>query len=172
MRFRRVAAGTLSSLVVSFGLTGCISGLQFRADHRLHFTTPHSRSRVREPVTVSWRMSGFTVSGADGRHDDWAGYFAVFVDQPPMPMGKSLRWVARGDKECIRTPGCPSLAYLQARDVFTTTQTTVTIPVLPASFVKHGRDDHYVVVVLVDGAGRRIGEVSWYLQFYASRAQT
>lgn len=166
---RRRARGC-ALLLVPVLLGGCqLDQLQFRADDRLHFLAPRERARVSAPLTVSWRMSGFDAVGLDGSHDKDRGVYAVFVDSAPMPVGKDLRWLARGDSGCRRDPRCPDAAYLADRNVLLTSQQQVTLDVLPRVGDGVGDEQHYVNVVLLDGTGRRIGESAWYLPFRSAR---
>jgi len=166
-----VRARLLAHLAVLTVLaSGCsISSLQFTNDHRLHFESPANRSQATEPVSVRWTMRDFTVTGPDGKHAKDAGYFVAFVDKAPMPVGKDLRSLAGDDKSCQRDPRCPDETYLNDRSVYTTTKTELTIPILPAPARQRNRNDHTVTVVLVDGAGRRIGESAWSLDFTTPR---
>ena len=137
-----------------------VSGLSFRQDDRLSFVTPRDRSEVRLPVTVRWDVRDFDVPGD--------GSFAVFVDRAPQPPGKSLTWLARGDDACRAADGCPNAAWYAERDVFTTTNTAFTIERLPRQ-ADGRRDLHEVTVVLLDAAGRRVGETGWTLQLQVAR---
>ncbi len=149
---------------------GCqVSALQFRTDDRLSFTAPASRALVTAPVTISWVMKGFDASGLDGSTDKGRGAFAVFVDRAPMPVGKDLKWLARSDSGCKRDPRCPDAAYLKDRGVIVTTDSTVTLDILPRVGDGVGDEQHFVNVVLVDGTGSRIGESAWYRPFQSKR---
>lgn len=143
--------------------------LQFRNDHRLSFEMPGERARVQAPVTIRWSMKDFSAVGLDGSTNKDRGVYAVFVDQAPMPAGQNLRWVAKGDPACQRDAGCPDPAYLADRGVRVTTETALTLDVLPRATVGVGDEQHYVNVVLLDGTGARIGESAWYLPFTSSR---
>ena len=153
------------ALVVACALalltSGCgVSGLAFRQDDRLSFVTPRDRSKVTLPVTVRWDARDFDVPGD--------GSFAVFVDRAPQPPGKSLAWLAHGDKTCRPADGCPNTTWYADRDVFTTTNTSFTIERL-ARQQDGRREMHEVTVVLLDAAGRRIGETGWTLQLQVAR---
>lgn len=168
-RAARAAAG----LLALGALTGCqLDQLQFRNDRRLSFESPEERQQVTAPVTVSWSMRGFAAVGLDGSAAADRGAFAVFVDRAPMPAGKDLRWLARGDAGCTRDPRCPSVEYLADRGVRVTTATSVTLDALPRAGDGAGAEHHYVNVVLLDGTGRRIGESAWYLPFQSTRGSS
>ena len=146
-----------------------MSNLQFRNDDRLSFESPKARHRVTAPVTVSWSMKDFTPTGLNGSADTSEGAYAVFVDRAPMPAGKDLRWLFRNDSGCKHDAHCPTQQQLTDRGVFVTTETSVTIDVLPQVGQGVGDEQHYVNVVLLDGTGHRIGESAWYLPFTSKR---
>ena len=99
------------------------------------------------------------------------GYFAIFVDRPPVAPGKTLRAVADRDTSCLRTPGCPDASYLADRQIYTTAGDRFVLDRV-ADFVDNREKEqlHEVTVVLLDSAGRRIGESAWYLEFWLPRA--
>jgi hypothetical protein len=165
----RAAAASLALLC----LAGCsTSQLQFKNDHRLTFQTPKERAKVKAPLTVEWSMRGFEATGLDGSTDKDRGVFAVFVDRAPMPVGKDLKWLFRNDSGCKHDARCPSRQQLADRDVLVTTDTHVTIDVLPQVGEGKGDEQHFVNVVLLDGTGHRIGESAWYLPFRSKRRST
>ena len=146
-----------------------MSNLQFKNDDRLSFESPKARHRVTAPVTVSWSMKDFTATGLNGSTDKSEGVYAVFVDRAPMPAGKDLRWLFRSDSGCKHDAHCPTQQQLTDRGVFVTTETSVTIDVLPQVGQGKGDEQHYVNVVLLDGTGHRVGESAWYLPFTSKR---
>jgi hypothetical protein len=157
------------TVIVAGILTACGTNLQFRADERLSFRAPEDRQRVAVPFTVEWSMRDFKAVGLDGSADTARGVYAVFLDRAPMPAGKDLRWLARGDDACARDPRCPSTRYLADRGVSLTTDTKLVITTLPRADSGVGDEKHHVNVVLLDGKGRRIGESAWYRQFRSNR---
>ncbi len=166
-RARRTAA---LGLLCALSLSGCGAGnLQFRQDDRLSFQAPGNRDRVTLPVTVAWTMKDFQVVGLDGSRSESKGVFAVFVDRAPMPVGKNLRWLARNDTSCARDPRCPGAEYLSDQGVFLTTTPSVRLEQLPRASDGVGDEQHFVNVVLLDGAGARIGESAWYRPFQTRR---
>lgn len=167
---RRHPARAAAVLLAVVATAGCqFSGLQFQVDHRLHFDSPRARHRVTAPVTVRWTMKDFTTTGLDGSTDPHQGVFAVFVDEAPMPVGKDLKWIFRDDSGCKHDSKCPTTQQLNDHDIFLTTDTQVTIQVLPQAPDGVGDEQHYVNVVLLDGTGHRIGESAWYLPFTSKR---
>jgi hypothetical protein len=171
LRVRRSTALRTTALALCVASTaGCqLSQLQFTNDHRLSFESPQARHRVQIPVTVSWSMKDFEATGLDGGRDSHQGAFAVFVDRAPMPVGKDLKWLAKGDTGCKRDLRCPDAHYLADRGVYVTTSSNVKLETLPAQSSGTGDEQHYVNVVLLDGTGHRIGESAWYRPFTSKR---
>lgn len=162
---RPVVAAATCALV----LAGCsvpdLSAMNFRIDTRLHFQSPADRAQVRLPVTVHWTMRGFEVESRGSQPASRnAGYFAVFVDRQPIRPGQSMKAVAKDDPFCANTPGCPDTDYLAERQIYTTTGTSLRLAFInPLPGHPGDAQLHRVVVILMDTAGRRIGESSWEL---------
>ena len=155
---RRVALAVVLALLTS----GCaVSGIAFRQDDRLSFVTPDDRDEVTLPLTVQWRVEDFEVGEGEGS-------FAVFVDRAPQPPGKTLDWLARDDDSCRADDGCPDAEWFAERDVFPTTERSLTIERLPAR-ADDRRELHEVTVVLLDEDGRRVGETGWSIEFEVAR---
>jgi hypothetical protein len=158
-------------LLVAFLLPGCgFRGLNFIADDRVTFIAPDDRAEVRLPLTVSWRVRDFEVTGNDGRRRRDAGYFGVFVDRAPQPPSQTLDWIVRDDARCRDRTACDE-AYLAQLNIHSTTETTFEIDRLPtpSSDAVRRREFHEVTVVLLDGSGRRIGESAFTRQFEVDR---
>ena len=163
---------------LAVGASGCglthLHDLNFRVDDRLHFLTPKDRSTVHAPLTVAWTMRDFTVAAprtAPPSRD--AGYFVVFVDQAPIRPGQTVKAIAHGDPVCERDPKCPDEAYLNGHGVYTTTKTAVTLhQILDLLGSREKLQMHTITVVLLDTAGRRIGESAWELDVRAHRLST
>jgi hypothetical protein len=154
---RRLVAAALLTLP----LTSCgVSGLSFVQDQRLSITAPADRAKVDLPLTVRWTVEDFDVK---------AGAFGVFVDRPPLPPGKKLDWLARGDEVCSATPGCPDAAYLATHDTYRTRKTQFTIEKLPDLDRDEQREFHEVTIVLLDDDGERIGESAFSVEFEVDR---
>jgi hypothetical protein len=135
-----------------------LDGLAFREDTRVDVVAPHDRAKVALPITVRWTSRAPV------------HLFGVFVDRSPMPPGKTLDWFARDDDACKGTPGCPSVEYLAERNVFSTTRPSFTVErLLDTQRDGQRREFHEVTVVLLDGAGRRIGESAWSVEFQVKR---
>ena len=167
---RATALRTTALALCVLSTAGCGAGqLQFKNDHRLSFEAPAERKRVQVPVTIRWSMQDFDAVGLDGSTDESRGVFAVFVDRAPMPVGRNLKWLVKDDTGCKRDPRCPDAQYLADRSVHVTTETSLTLEVLPTAPAGVGDEQHYVNVVLLDGTGHRIGEAAWYRPFTSER---
>ena len=168
-RHGRTALRLATLLVVPAFLSGCgithLNDLNFRTDDRLHFTSPPDRSEQHPPFVVTWTMDDFTVEppGSAPPSRD-AGYFAVFVDQAPVPPDHTLDDIAKGDPECEADPDCPDRHYLAGHHVFTTSEDQIRIPLLPPVQGDPAEVQlHSIIVVLMDTSGHRIGESAWEL---------
>ena len=141
-----------------------MSNLQFVADERLHFVAPRSRALVQLPVTLRWAMSDFTVvPPGTVPVSSRQGYFGVFVDRSPVKPGQTVAVVA--DASCRRTPGCLNAGYLADRGVYTASTDEVTLSQIASLNSYQKVQTHEATVVILDSAGRRIGESAWYLDF-------
>ena len=92
-----------------------------------------------------------------------AGYFAIFIDRAPVRPGQTLAAIA--DRQCRRTPGCVNAGYLSDRGVYTTTSDSLTLTQVASLNSYQNVQTHEATVVLVDSAGKRVGESAWYLDF-------
>ena len=151
----------LLALVALVG-AGCgFSNLNFRTDHRLHWTTPKDRALVQVPFTVTWTFPGGSLHG---------GSFAIFVDRAPIKPGQTLRAVAGGDKSCKIDPTCPSTDYLNQRKVYTTTSSSLSLPqILPLTGNRDSVQLHQLTVVVLNASGHRVGEAAWTREFKVRR---
>ncbi|MEU5863250.1 hypothetical protein ABZ815_18915 [Nonomuraea sp. NPDC047529] len=163
-----LARGAMA-IVAVVALAGCgltdLDDLNFRVDDRLRVVGPEARSTVRTPVTVTWTMDDFRIAAAGSESPSHeAGYFAIFVDQPPIEPGHTMDDVAEGDPFCEGSPSCPDETYLTSHDIYTTTNQSFEIPSIP-NLPGHKEDSqlHTVTIVLMDTSGRRIGESAWDL---------
>jgi hypothetical protein len=151
--------------------TGCVpQGLAFRLDDRLTITAPQDRDVVSLPVTITWEVEDFAVVEPGTQPREGAGYFAVFVDRAPVPPGETLAHVARDDTGCREDAGCPDAEYLAARGVHTTTATSLVLDQLPRG-EEGRRERHTATIVLLDGAGRRLGESAFDVAFEVDRGE-
>ena len=160
-----LAVGLATALATSACDLSQLGNLEFSKDNRLSFTAPAARTLVKLPLTVDWRMSGFTPSGEDGTHGRTTGVYGVFVDRAPVAVGKNLRSVADGDAGCDPASGCPDTAYFQAKGIYLTTKPSITLTELPPAPNSAGDEQHQVTVILLDGSGVRRSESAWHVNF-------
>jgi hypothetical protein len=148
--------------------------LNFRVDDRLHFVSPADRSTVTAPVRLHWTMRDFAVRRpGSAPPSSAAGYFAVFVDRAPIKPGQTLKAVASGDPLCQQRQGCPDRAYLALHQVYTTDRSSITVPEVHALSTSNSDvQTHTFTVVLLDTAGRRIGESAWQTDLRIPRKVT
>jgi len=164
-----VARSLTTAVLASVLLGGCglthLQDLNFRVDDRLHFLSPEPRALVHPPLTVRWTMDDFTIvrpGSAPPSRD--AGYFAVFVDRAPIHPGETLDAVGKGDPVCDPDPKCPDTQYLHDHGVYPTTAMQLRLPhVIDLRGNREKVQLHTITVVLLDTAGRRIGESAWEL---------
>lgn len=174
LRAGRPAVTALLLLGLSLALSGCVpEGLAFRTDERLTIISPEDRSTVTLPVTIDWDIRDFGLAEPDPDAEPAkdAGYFGVFVDTAPMPPGEHLSWIARDDNSCRPADGCPDEEYLNARGIYPTSETELTLEQLP----RNTRDDddrerHRIVIVLLDVTGHRIGESAFEIAIDVERS--
>lgn len=175
MRLRRVARRLLALVAAAALSAGCalpnVDDLNFRVDSRLHFVSPKDRSYQHLPLTIRWRMRGFTVEAQGSAPPTRsAGYFVLFVDQAPIQPGQTLKEICKSDPFARGDRNCPTLGYLQGKRIYPTTDDQVTLPNLanlPGN--TDAKQMHTFVVVLMDTAGHRIGESAWELDLRLPR---
>ena len=161
-KVRRLAVA--AAALVALGSACSTSNLQFVNDGRLHFVTPKSQAMVHLPITITWEMSDFhVVAPGTVPASSRAGYYAVFVDRAPVKAGQTLAAVA--DSSCRRLRGCITAGYLADRGVYATTSASVTLTQIASLNSYQKVQLHEATVVLLDSAGRRIGESAWYRDF-------
>ena len=167
MRGPRAASLLVAALLIA---PACIpEGLAFVQSDKVEITEPDYREKITVPVTISWEVKDFEITGENGESRVDAGYFAVFFDTTPVPPGKTLDWVAKDDQACQNTSGCPDDVYFADRGIYETTETSLTVKRLPDLDAFEGHETHEVTVILLDGTGRRIGEHAWFTQFLYDR---
>ena len=154
----RVVVPALVGILAAATLSACgIQGLNFVQDDRVEIVAPKNNATVTLPLTVRWTAR------------DFDGSFAVLVDRAPPNPGKSLATLAEGDAVCEATPGCPDAAYLAGLRAYTTTDTSFEITQLPELTEDRTREGHEVTIVLLDPAGKRIGESAFRVDFNIRR---
>ena len=150
----------LAAAVLALPACG-VNGLSFKEDERVDIVRPKDRDEVEVPVTVEWTVEDFA-AGEEGS-------FGILLDRAPQRPGKTLGWIFRGDDSCDGPTGeqlCESEEFLQQRNVFQTTDTEFTFDLVPKlTGNDRRREFHEVTIVLLDEAGKRIGEGAWSIQF-------
>lgn len=157
---RVVVLATLAAVATACSLDSS----SFRDSSTLAIGLPQTRAIVDLPTTVAWTEA--EVEGVRG--------YAVFINQAPMPPGKQVEWVARGDDECRRIPGCPDESWLRNHGIYVTDTTSVELTVVPgpqAGARRRSDDGVEVVVVPLDVDGRRLGDSAASRLFYVDRSQ-
>lgn len=164
-----VAAGLTVVLLL---VPACgVRGLNFQSDDRVTITSPDDREEVRLPVTVTWQVRDFEITGRDGSRRGDAGYFGVYVDRAPQPPSRTQEWLVRDDERCRSDPSCPNKDFLAQLEIHSTTRQTFTIERVaePSSDAVRRREFHEVTIVLLNGRGERIGESAFTRQFEVDR---
>jgi len=175
VRLARTARRCAVAVALLALLTGCglthLQNLNFRVDQRLHFVGLKDRANVHLPLTIRWQMSDFTVTAQGAAPPTRkAGYFALFVDRPPIRPGQTMKAICKADPFERGDSNCPNAAYLDSKLVYPTTSDSVTldsIPNLPGN--KDKKQLHTFIVVLMDPSGRRMGESAWELDLRLPR---
>lgn len=166
-RLRKRFGLALMTCALTLALAACdVSAMAFFKDHRVRIVEPEDRGEVTLPTTLRWKVDDFKVTGRNGRRGDEAGYFAVFVDQPPIPPGKTLEWYAQQEGSCGQS-ACGTVEHLA--HIYATDDTELELDQLPAVKERGGVEKHEVVIVLLDGTGARIGESAFYVRFDFNR---
>ena len=149
-------------LIAVFGLvvSACTGNdFLFSKDQRVQIKTPRSMQLVSTPFSLKWTST----FGAGTR-------FAVFVDQAPMAPGNTVKSVL--PESCKVDPECPTPSYLEQNFIFETDSHTVAIPEVPPVTGGATWSFHTATVVLLDRAGRRIGDFNYTVEFRTSKVVT
>lgn len=158
-----------AALALAFASACSTSGLDFRRDERVEILAPPNHSTQILPVTVTWKATGFTVSGPDGKARDDAGYFAVFIDRAPQPPRQPLSYLAKDDEACRSRDGCPDAQWFIDHRIYPTTATSFVVEDLPTSSREDLQKFHEVTIIFLDGKGLRIGEGAFTVRFKVRR---
>ena len=136
-----------------------VTGLSFRADHRVKILVPRGGQEVSLPLTLRW----------SARHLAPGTNFAVFLDRAANPPRQRIDAVV--DDQCRRTPGCPNPPYLEQHGIYVTPTPSLALETLPATAPgRHHGERHEVVIVLIDSStGKRLGDASFGLEFFLKR---
>lgn len=170
---RRSIAVALAAMFVVAG--ACTTEQAYRQDGRLEVQSPRQRARVTLPVRITWKAEEFTVSrpawapaatdaatGTTGTtgSPDGDGYFAVFVDRPPLAPGAELLSVAAVDPACKADPACPDAKYFADRGIYLTSETELELETLvDRRRGKSAKDWHEATIVIVEDNRTGIGEI-------------
>ena len=169
---KRYACALVALALLSAGCR--FNDLAFRIDERIDIVAPEDRAEVTLPFELRWTVEDFEVTGPDGQARRDAGYFAVLLDESPMPPGEGPDYVARDDESCLRTEGCPDETYLTDRGIHLTQETTFTVDALrdmrPVDRPS-ASDNHTITIVLVNGKSERIGESARSVDITVNREQ-
>ncbi len=176
----RVKAGGVRSILVLLALVSflpaCrVNDLAFKEDDRVEITTPEDQDEVTLPFEMRWKVEDFEVVGPDGSDSENAGYFAVLLDESPMPPGEGLDYFARDDESCDRSAGCPDAQYFAERGIFPTSDTSFEVTVIEDTRPtdrQSAPDDHELTVILLNGRGERIGESAFRVDVEVDRGQS
>lgn len=144
----------------------------YQPDSRVEIVSPRQGERVALPVRLRWEVEGFDVTGARWRDPtfdlpgppatdlDDSGYFAVFVDRPPIPVGVELMSLAEGNVDCERAPGCPDGRWFADRGIYITNGTELVLETLADRRPNTDANDwHEVTIVLVNDGDGEVGEI-------------
>ncbi|MBW3667829.1 MAG: hypothetical protein KY443_01335 [Actinobacteria bacterium] len=174
--------------VAALALAGaCTMEQAYRQDERLEVVSPRERAEVRLPVRIAWKAEDFVVSqpawsasAAATRGTEGDGYFAVFVDRPPLAPGVEFLSIATADPECKANPACPDAKYFADRGIHLTTQTELELETLvDRRRTDSAKDWHEATIVFVDddstgngeiGEVRRIGTAAVTVRFVVERS--
>ena len=115
-----------------------VHGLVFHDNGTIKVTAPSNNAKVHLPVEVRWQQRAGTSAPAQ---------WAVFVDRDPPAAGSALP----GERSGIVVTGRTSLELNQLSPRSTGT--------------KEERNQHSVVIVMLDDRGRRSSELSGFVQF-------
>ncbi len=163
------------TVAIAAVLPACrVNDLAFKEDERVEIVSPVDQDEVTLPFEIRWTVKGFEVVGADGSDSENAGYFAVLLDESPMPPGEGLAYFARDDISCDRSAGCPDAQYFAERGIFPTSATSFEVANIEDTRPtdrKSAPDNHELTVILLNGKGERIGESAFRVDVEVDRGQ-
>jgi hypothetical protein len=180
---RRVRAGggtrsiQVVTLIIAIAavLPGCrVNDLSFKEDERVEIVSPEDQDEVALPFKLRWTVKDFEVVGPDGSDSEDAGYFAVLLDESPMPPGEGLDYFTRDDESCDRSAGCPDAQYFAERGIFPTSATSFEVETIEDTRPtdrQSAPDDHELTVILLNGKGERIGESAFRVDVEVDRGR-
>ncbi|MEU1518406.1 hypothetical protein ABZ490_40755 [Streptomyces sp. NPDC005811] len=164
-RARRKATVILGSALATtlLGVSGCadIHDIRYTLDHRITITAPRNLATVTMPTVMRWRLNDPSVL-KDGRK------FAVVVDRDVMPPGHPLKDLLT-DPCAGDFPQCPDPEVLaDGYHTYLTTRSRVTIPSVVSQQGAAEGDSHTAMIILIDAAGKRVGDAYWRISFRVS----
>ncbi|MHB8467456.1 MAG: hypothetical protein ACYDD7_21790 [Acidimicrobiales bacterium] len=153
------------ALLSALLLTAC-AGQAFRTDNWVRIVAPIDRSDVSLPIRIAWSVHPSTEIRS----------FMVLVDRSPEPPGRTAKYFVEHDDACkgVQLKTCLTPDYLQQRGIYQTIRSQLTLDVVPqrGGVWKSATTTHEVIVMPLDGRGRRIGEASPVVQFRLRAAPT
>lgn len=133
----------VAAILAAGPVSGCSThGLLFRDPGYLKIISPKQGAHLRNGVTVVWRL-------ASSRH---AASYAVFLDRAPQAPGDRLPTDRTG---IVVTPS--------------TSATFDDVPPKANGVSAKDKRTHELTVILLDGAGRRLGEVEAFVSVVITR---
>jgi hypothetical protein len=146
------------AMVLGTGLAGCaFTGVDLVQDHSVTIIAPADQASVTLPLRVSW--TGTLARGQT---------FAVFVDEPTLRPGQTLRSLAQHDPACLATPGCPGPSWLSGHGIYLARGHSLTLTYLANLATVPGSRNEQTLTIIKLAHGRRVGEGAWYRQFYVA----
>ncbi len=125
-KLKSLAAVTLLAALLS----GCLEGRSFHTNSALRITEPVEGDFAEAPLTIRWESQ-----------DKGTKRFAVFVDRPPVPVGKSVDTLKIQDRDGM---------YLTTEQEF-----FLEFVAQRSTSVVARRDVHQVTVVALTSDGKR-----------------
>jgi hypothetical protein len=150
-------AGALA-VALACAMSACgVHGLSFLQDDRIAIAAPHNRATVHLPFQLMWRIKDRTKPPVS---------YAVFVDGSPQPSGRTVAWLFRNRDACRGARRCPTVQMLTDAGITLTTATSLRIAAVAHRRTSETQRAHRVTVVVLDAAGRRIGENAVAIDFF------
>jgi hypothetical protein len=153
MRRRRILVGCA---VMSVAVAGCgNTPREFRQNQSLRIVSPTELQTVTAPAQIRWVTT--SALPANTR-------FAIFIDTPPLPPGRTLRSMVRRGDPCLLLASCPDATWFQLHGVRLAPSHEVAVdrfPILGGVVGKTSPVIHQVTIVPIDTTGRRIGAATY-----------
>ena len=151
----------ITAVLLVAAVAGCANyrDLAFSKDDSIRFVSPKPLTLVKLPMTLRWAVRG----------SPRAASYAVFVDKAPVKPGRTLRDVVRHDDACKAAGSCLDAQSLASRGVYLTADTSLQLTAVATLASHQTVQVHDAILILLDAAGRRIGEAAWDVQFKLRR---